>query len=315
MEATTLFLLLLLPPADTAGDTAAGIQASLRRELGDVSMAIAPDTLVTPSMWQGEKAQMRARFVVRITWTSPQRVKVEMLAGADSTSKGYREGRDLTFDPEDGKSERGRAVGLVIAELLRSSPTSAWADGKRAGPPALLSPSRLELGGLFTTEQPDSGMWAYGPALTYGFGLSEAFQIRAAAMALFGSRDQYKEMGATVGANWDFLRLAQNRYALGVGLVAGCMYESASFTIRSGEYSTTVTPSKSSAAVGATLRARVALWRTLRLVAEGGLGLLSGRLSVPPIVHVDDGRTVTVTSPVSYSRWRPGFAVGLELAL
>jgi hypothetical protein len=317
MEATTLFLLLLLPPADTAGDTAAAIQASLRHELGEVSMVIAPDTLVTPSMWQGEKAPMRARFVVRVVRKEPDRVKVDLLAGADAASKTTETSRDLTFVPEDGNSERGRAVGLVIAELLRSSPTSAWADGH--GPP-MATPSRVELGGMFATERAAPGVWAYGAALTYGFGLSDAFQVRAAALALFGSHDQYKDMGITVGANWDFLRLAANRYAIGVDLSAGYAYESATISFGAGGHEvdsggTTASPSQSNFVVGACLRARATIWRSLRFVAEGGLRLLSGRLAGPTTLQGEEGRIIQVPSPLSYSHWRPTMWAGLELAM
>jgi hypothetical protein len=319
MEATTLFLLLLLPPADTAGDMAAAIQASLRHELGDVSMVIAPDTLVTPSMWQGENASMRARFVVHLVRKDADHVKIDLLAGTDATSKTHEESRDLTFATEDDKSERGRAVGLVIAELLRSSPTSAWADGH--GPPQATGPSRVELGGMFATERAASGIWAYGPALTYGFGLSEALQIRAAALVLFGSHDQYRDMGVTVGANWDFLRLAENRYAVGVGISAGYAYESATATLSSAQpgsdsgHSATASLSQSNAIVGASLRGRATIWRSLRFVAEGELRLYSGSLTGPKSFTGDDNKTVQVRSPLSYSRWRPTLWVGLELAM
>ncbi len=325
MEATTLFLLLLLPPADTASDMAAAIRESLRHELGDVSMAIAPDTLVTPSMWQGEKATMRARFVVHMVRREPDGVKVDVLAGADSASSTYQGGRDLAFAPEDGDAERGRAIGLVIAELLRSSPTSAWSDGRGAPQAALLVASRPELGAMFATERPSSGVWAYGAALTYGFGLTDALQLRAAATVLLGSRDQYKDMGISLGANWDFLRLAQNRYGLGMSLFAGYAYESATENIvgrssttshDSADHGTaTATPTQSNGVVGANLRARVAIWRSLRFVAEGGLRLLSGHLSGPTTVPGDDGQTIVVASPLSYSRWRPTLWAGLELAM
>jgi hypothetical protein len=312
MEATALFLLLLLPPADTAGETAAGIQASLHHELGEASMVIAPETLVTPSMWQGERAPMRARFVVRVSRKNADSVRIDLLA--DSGSETYHGGRDLAFAPEDGKADRGRAIGLVIAELLRSSPTAAWADGKAGGAPSV-APSRLQLGGAFAAEQPAAGSWAYGPALTYGFGLSEAFQLRASAMALFGSRDQYKDMGLTVGANWDFLRWGQNRHALGVGLFAGYLYESATFTVGTGEHSSTSTPAQSNLEVGLNLRGRLGLWRSLRLVAEGGVRLVSNRIAGPTTIPGDDEVTLPVKSPVVYQRWRPMFSVGLELPM
>jgi len=314
MEATALFLLLLLPPTDTAGDTAAGIQASLRGELGDVSMVIAPDTLVTPSMWQGDHAQMRARFVVRVAWKDAEHAAIDLLAGASDAAKSYRGGRQLAFAPEDDKAERGRAIGLVIAELLRSSPTSAWADGKQARP--LVAPSRLEVGGMFAAERANAGNWAYGPALTYGFGLGEGIELRAAAVATFGSKDQYKDMAVLAGANWDFLRLLDNRYAVGVGLYAGYAYESATFTV-SGAGQTISSPSSKSNLVGAgSLRARATLWRSLRLVAEGGLRVMSGGISRPTIViRHDDDDPADITAPgFRYSRWRPSFSVGIEMA-
>jgi hypothetical protein len=314
MEASALFLLLLLPPADTAGEVAAGVQNSLRHELGEVSMVIAPETLVTPSMWQAENAPMRARFVIRLARKDGDHVTIELLAGGDSVAKAYRGARELTFAPEDSKSEQGRAIGLVIAELLRSSPTSAWAQGK-GGPAGVVSPSRVELGAMFTAERPASGVSAYGPSLTYGFGLSEAFELRAAATALFGQSDQYRQMGAVAGANWNFLRLAEDRYAVGLGVCAGYAYESAALTFGSGDNAGSASPTQSSLVLGATLRGRVTLWRSLRLVAEGGLRLLSGKLEGPKSYIGDDDKRIPIAAPLVYSRWRPGFGLGLELAL
>jgi hypothetical protein len=309
MEATTLFLLLLLPPADTAGDSAAGIQASLRRELGDVSMAVAPDTLVTPSMWQGEKAQMRARFVVRVTWKTKDEAKVDLLAGANAASKTYSGSRELAFAAEDSKAERGRALGLVIAELLRSSPAWAWAGGGGGASPAQptgLEPSWVNVGAMFASERAMSGVWASGPALAVAFNLSEAFQVRAAGFFQIGSGNQYRDMGLMVGASWDFLRVDRNRYALGVGASVGGFSESATFGL--GEHA--VGDSKARFAAEVDLRGRVTIWKSLRLVAEGGLRALSDGMSA--FVRGDDGvpdRTYTTL------RTRPTFTVGLELAL
>jgi hypothetical protein len=255
---------------------------------------------------------MRARFVVRVSRKNADSVRIDLLAGSGSET--YHGGRDLAFAPEDGKADRGRAIGLVIAELLRSSPTAAWTDGKAGGRPSV-SPSRLQLGGAFAAEQPAAGLWAYGPALTYAFGLSEAFQLRASAMALFGARDQYKDMGLTAGANWDFLRWGQNHYALGVGLFGGYLYESATFTVGTHDYSTTSTPSQSNLEVGLNLRGRLAFWRSLRVVAEGGIRLMSNRIAGPTTIPGDDGVTYPVKSPIVYQRWRPMFSVGLELPM
>lgn len=315
MEATALFLLLLLPPADTAGEMAAGVQKSLHHELGEVSMVIAPETLVTPSMWQAENAPMRARFVVRLTRKAPDVLTIELVAGADSVAQAYRGARDLSFAPEDSKAEQGRAIGLVIAELLRSSPTSVWAQGQARPVAAAASPSRLELGAMFSAERPAAGVSAYGPSLTYGLGLSDAFELRAAASALFGPSDQYKQLGVVAGAHWNFLHLAERRFALGVGLFGGYVYESASLVLGRGEYAGAANPTQSSALLGTALRGRMTLWRSLRLVAEAGVRLLSGRLTGPSTYSGDDHREIRIAAPFGYSRWRPGFGLGLELAM
>ncbi len=68
MEPAALLLLILLPPQDATGNLAVGIKTSLHGELGEVAMAVVPDSLVTPAMWQGENAHMRARFVARVVW-------------------------------------------------------------------------------------------------------------------------------------------------------------------------------------------------------------------------------------------------------
>ncbi len=304
MEAASLFLLLLLPPADTAGDMAAGIQAALRSQLGEVSMAIAPDALMTPSMWQGQHAQMRARFVAHVVWQNQDKAKVELLPGSDSSENALHEVRELAFAAQDGKSERGRAIGLVIAEALRSSPTAAWADGiYESGALTVLGPSRLQVDGLFASQYVGQSTWAWGPCVAYGFGLTEAFRARAAGMALFSGRNTYRYMGLTAGVDWDPLRFVRKHISIGIGLVGGFFYESAS--LKTGEESSS--PTKASAAAGANLHVRVTLWRWLRLFGEASDHVLSGSMSVTY------GEYTKTT--VAYSRWRPGFAVGLEMAL
>ncbi len=307
MELASLFLLVLLPPADASGATAAAVTASLRHELGEVSMAIAPDTLVTPSMWQGDKAPMRARFVVRMAWKDKNTASIELFSPASAEGAvGFRKSRALAFSPQDSAAERGRAMGLVVAELLRESPASALAaaptiEGKTAS--GSEPPSRLVLGGMFASERARSGNWAMGPALTYAFGLAEAVRLRASGTALFGSADQYSGIGADLGLFWDFLRSARGRHALGVGLVLGVLRESASGT---SDYARSA--SEWSVVLGPSLGGRFTVWRTLRIVGEADLRATSGTLSVT--MGEDSGQTQH-----TFSRWRPGFALGLEFAL
>jgi hypothetical protein len=306
MELASLFLLLLLPPADATGDTATAVTASLRRELGDVSMVIAPDTLVTPAMWQGEKASMHARFVVHLVWKKKDTASIEVFSpSAAKDSAGFRRERELNFAQQDSKAERGRALGLVVAELLRESPAAALTAPElvadkvavEAGPPA-----RLVLGGMFAMERVRSGNWAMGPALTYDFGLSEAVRLQASGAALFGSSDQYGGIGADLGVFWDVLRSERGRHALGIGLEVGLLRESAT---AASDYSQG--SSQWSVAFGPGVGGRLTVWRGLRIVGEADLHVTSSAMRVT----VGDDKKLTHT----FSRWRPVFAAGLEYAL
>jgi len=306
MELASLFLLILLPPADATGDTATAVTASLRRELGDVTMAIAPDTLVTPAMWQGEKASMRARFVVHLVWKMKTTASIEVFSPTSAKdSTGFRRSRDLSFAEQDSKAERGRAIGLVVAELLRESPAAALTTGALPGAAAGGSgtPSHLVLGGMFAVEHVRTGNWAMGPELTYDFGLSETLRLQTSGTARFGSTDQYTGIGADVGLFWDFLSSQDGHHALGIGLEAGVLHESAAAASDNAKNA-----SMWNLVFGPSLGGRLTVWRKLRVVGEIDLRSTSGTMS---LTVGDDNKRTTHT----FSRWRPAFALGLEVAL
>lgn len=302
MQAATLFLLLLLPPADTTGDMAAGLQTSLRQQLGDVAMAIAPDTLVTPAMWQGSAAPMRARFVARIAWLTKHRVRIELLSSQTGAPAGNA--RELPFAAQDSKAERGRAVGLALAELLRESPAAAFTAPPAPVDAAAASPAsaaRLAVGAAFASERAMDSHWAVGPQLTYGIGLGEALRIEARGMALFAA-DQYSDIGFGLALRWELLRSSQARHALGLALGGDVFREAASGDDDHGA------PSQWNAALVASLAGRLTLWRWLRAVVRTELRAVSGEMTLA----VGDDET---SRTYQGSRWRPGFSVGLEAAM
>jgi hypothetical protein len=308
MELASLFLLVLLPPADATGDTATAVTASLRSQLGDVAMAIAPDTLVTPAMWRGDKAPMRARFVVHLVWKEKDTASIEIFSQTSTAdSGGLPRPRQLVFDSKDSKGERGRAIGLVVAELLRESPASALATANLAANQATTdsgTTSHIVLGGMFALERVRAGNWAVGPELTYDFGLSETVRLQASGTVLFGSADQYTGIGGDVGVFWDLLCSERCRHALGIGIEAGARRESATWAASDNSRSV----SKWNFVAGPSLGGRLTVWRTLRIVGEADLRATSGTMS---LILGEDQNTTTH----SFSRWRPVFALGLELAL
>jgi hypothetical protein len=305
MELASLLLLVLLPPAEATGATASAIESALRAELGDVAIAIAPDSVVTPAMWQGDNPQVRARFVARISWPGPNSATVIWAATA-SGKQGGRSTRDLTFSPQDGKAERGRAIGLVLAAMLRESPTAAWlpAGDLAAKAAAGHSHPRFALGAMFDAEWLRSGNWGMGPEATYDFGLSEAIRLRGSAVALFGSPDHFSAIGFGLAGAWDFLRSDDGRHAMGAGLRLDVFHES---TGASGD--NVQGDSHWNVALGPWLDGRVTVWRSWRVLAAVGLG---GTLSKMTL-SVGDERGPTTYS--SYSRWRPVLALGVSYAL
>ncbi len=306
MELASLFLLVLLPPADATGDTATAIAASLRHELGDVALAIAPDTMVTPDMWQGDRAPMRARFVVHVAWKESDRASIEVVAPSSmKDAKGFKRTRELAFAPQDSKAERGRAMGLVVAELLRESPPSALvapAPAVDAVAAESRAPPRVMLGGMFSVERVHAGNWAMGPDLTYAFRLAPAVRLQTSGRALFGSSDQYTGIGAGAGIYWDFLGSELGRHAVGIGLDVGVLHESAA----AGDNSQGA--SMWNLALAAGLAGRLTVWRRLRVIGEIGLRATWGAMRVGDF---DD----PYQPHYSLSRWRPDFALGLEIAL
>ena len=303
MEVVSLFLLLLLPPTDTTGDIAESIQASLRSQLGNVAMAIAPDPLVTPAMWQGPKAPMHAHFVARVAWTAKDKARVELLATKTATTP--IASRELTFALQDRKIERGRAIGLVLAELLRESPASAFADAvaPASAPEAVVRQlPRMTFGAIFETERVVSGQWAKGPELINSFVLDQGLQLQVRGMALFAAH-QYSDLGFGLGLRWDFLRGDRGRHALGVGLGGDVFRES----VVAGDSDHGAT-SKWNGALVTSLTGRVAIWHWLRLFGEVDLRAVFSGLT---FTTGDDSSRHTY----SFSQWRPGFAAGMEVAM
>jgi hypothetical protein len=306
MELAGLFLLLLLPASDASGELASAIETSLHHELGDVRVAIAPDTLVTPAMVQGKDAPMRARFLAQVIWGGADEASVTVVPTGLGADK--RVTRTLRFAKEDASPERGRAIGLVIAELLRESPPSLWmtASSPPTGLDATAAPPHLVLGAMLAMEKIGSGPWATGPALSYDFHLSPTLSIGATGTALFASTNQYAQFGLGIGLGWNFLHSSDHRH--GLGIVGALSVRRESLTVSYREYTRSAAPWTGAAA--AVLRGYVSAWRHLRVVAQAHAGTTFDALSVT-VGNARENEQTTVT----YGRFRPGFAIGLEYAL
>lgn len=299
MELATLFLLLLLPPADATGDMANALQASVRSELGDVSMALAPDRLVTPAMLEGDNPAYRARFVAHITWSGKDKASIEVQSGREATTP-YRASRVMSFSPRDRKAERGRAIGLVLAGLLRDSPPTVL--GTASAPPAAIPesvPRGLALGAMFAVQRARAGTWPVGPIFSFAAPLTNALGLQVSAGVL--ASDDTWQLPFVVEARWRFLRSHDDRKALALGLGAMVLRESSTLSMEESENTSLWN-------VGgvANVSGYVTLGRSLRVLAQVEWQALAramtARYSEEPV------RTMT------FSRWRPAFALGLAYA-
>lgn len=301
MELAPLFLLLLLPPADATGDMADALQASLRSELGDVSMALTPDRLVTPAMLEGENPAYRARFVAHVTWSGKDKASIEVQSGrAAKVAAPYRASRVMSFSPRDRKAERGRAIGLVIAGLLRDSPPAVL--GTAAAPPTAAPepvPRGLALGAVLAVQRARAGTWPVGPIFSFAAPLTDALGLQVSAGVL--ASDNTWQLPLTVEARWRFLRSHDDRQALALGLGAMVLRETSTLSLDDSENA-----SLWNAGGVANLSGYVTLGRALRVLAQVEWQALARGMKVR--YGEEPVRTM------AFSRWRPAFALGLAYA-
>jgi hypothetical protein len=265
-------------------------------------MAVAPDSLVTPAMWQGEKAPMRARFVAHVLWEQKNRARIELLAfsGRAAGAEGPRS-RKLNFASHDSESERGRALGLVIAEMMREFPSSAWIDSTGTTAAAARSaPLHIGIGAMCTAESVGNGVWAVGPAVAYGHGLSEAIWLQSSAAALFASSYNYIQVFFRAGVGWRLLRWDEGRHGVGLGLHVDALRESVSVASDNGSHN-----SEWNVALVPNLRGHATVWRSLRVAGQVDLRALSSGMS---FTYGEDAYRKTV----GFDRWRPAFSLGIE---
>jgi hypothetical protein len=299
MELAPLFLLLLLPPADATGEMASAVEASLRSELGDVAMALVPDRLVTPAMLEGDNPPYRARFVARVTWSDRDKASIEVQSGRESkTATPYRASRVVTFSRGDRKAQRGRALGLVIAGLLRDSPPSVF--GTAARPAPLPEPTRqgASLGALLSVQRSKTGTWPVGPAFFVAWPLLDTLDLRISAGVL--AAQNYWQLPMTIAGTWRFLRSRDERQGVAIGLGAVLLRESGS---QGSDDDDAGQVSMWNVGGVSSLSGHVTLGRSLRLLAQVELQALARRMTVR---CVED-----CIRDTAFSRWRPAFGLGL----
>ena len=219
MELGSLLLLLLLPPADAASDLAGAVQAALYRDLGQVAIAVVPDENSARATWQDLGGRFKSRFVGRLVWKDSLTASVDVYSGpSKATPRDLIKTRDVFFARVDSSRERGRAIGLVLVQLLRELPSSAIgnasAEVAAAPAPDSIPPHAFIVS--MDAERVSSGNWGLGPELSVAHSFVPALRVRGFGLVLLGSQDSYSEFGAGVGVTWFFWRQAARHRALGL---------------------------------------------------------------------------------------------------
>jgi hypothetical protein len=230
MELGSLLLLILLPPADAGSDLAAAVQAALYEDLGQVAIAVVSDDHRAQSTWQDRGGHFKARFVGRLVWKNSRTATVNLYGGQSKAAPSdLVKTRDVSFARGDSSRERGRAIGLVLVQLLRELPGVVVAKtpveaAPVASAPVAVAPVATHPNAFIVdmyTEHVSTENWGLGPEITVAHTFIPALQVRGFGLALFGSQDSYTEFGAGAGVTWLFWRQAEGRRALGLEGDAG----------------------------------------------------------------------------------------------
>jgi hypothetical protein len=132
-----LVFLVFVASADRGDEVTTSLAAALTQALG-------PDASVVLDVYRGPPPtdmalaqaahERRAGAVARISWSDPDHTRVA--ADLFVTARGDLLHRELTFTAHDSPAERGRAVGLVLAALLRGARGPEARGPDPASPPS-----------------------------------------------------------------------------------------------------------------------------------------------------------------------------------
>ena len=312
MEFASLLLLILLPASDAGTDMTAAIQAALYRDLGQVAIAVAPDTASSRKSWQEANGDYRAKYVTRFTWSRKHKARVELWRGQGVGDPKDRLGmREITFSPSDATAERGRALGLVVVQLMRELPEADLGMPKPTPQPVVIveappaptpSPRGHAAVALLSFSRAASGVWTYGPEIVASLHVLPHVSVQASIAFGQGSENGYSELGPGLGAAYFPWQSSDLRQGVGLGLRLGLYRESA----QTG-HEPPVTMRNWEVAATPQVLGYFGIWRQIQAHAAVGLRRDTGTFSTEV---GDDSDRMRFT----YSAWRPSFSLGLGLA-
>jgi hypothetical protein len=184
-----------------------------------VAIAVVPDEKSAQSTWRDRVGNFKSRFVSRLVWKNSRTATVNLYGGQSKADpNNLVKTRDINFSRSDSSRERGRAIGLVLVQLLRELPGVIEAKTPVEVAPVVAPVSSRPNAFVVDmySEHVSAENWGLGPQLTVAHNFIPALRVRGFGLAIFGSQDSYTEFGAGAGATWLFWRQAAGQRALGL---------------------------------------------------------------------------------------------------
>jgi hypothetical protein len=220
MNVPTIVLLLLVPRSDVGGDVIKAVLSTLTATEFNQQLAVQvdadrPGRLDVKAL---SRAAQAPNFAARLVWQDERRLSATLVVRqVVSGSVPYQSmSRVVVFAPADAPREKGRALGLVLASMLRSLAglPEPGAENVAVIPPATeiaaggaqLHAVRL-LGAVLLV---GDGEWAAGGEVGYRLALSPHLGFRSAALVrsgrVSGIQGGVSTVGAGIGADYFLIR-------------------------------------------------------------------------------------------------------------
>jgi hypothetical protein len=216
MNVPTIVLLLLVPRSDVGGDVVSAVLATLTATEFNQQLAVRvdadrPGRLDVKTV---SRAAQAPNFAARLVWQDERRLSATLVVReVVSGSVPYHSmSRVVVFSPADAPREKGRALGLVLASMLRSlaglpEPGAENVVGNPISSEIAAGETQRHairlLGAVLLVS---GGEWAAGGEVGYRLALSPNLGFRSAALLrtgrVSGIQGGVSTVGAGIGADY-----------------------------------------------------------------------------------------------------------------
>jgi hypothetical protein len=228
MNSSAIILLLLVPKSDVGGEVVKGVMSTLTTVEFNERLAVQVDA-DRPGRLDAKAVSRAAHapnFAARVAWQDERRLSAtlvvrEVLPGSVPY---HSMNRVVVFEPADSPREKGRALGLVLASMLRSLAGVPEPAAESAVPPSSEVPQRHAVRLLGALLLVSGGEWSAGGEVGYRLALSPHVGFRSAALLrsgrVSGITGAVSTVGAGIGGDYVFIRSPSWTVAMALDILA-----------------------------------------------------------------------------------------------